>query len=579
MRSGRAQQLSSRISKWFEIQWLIPHISQQPTDFLRMRVFLAALGTLLVLSGCATNRYAEVWHVKPRLTGPPGNGTLAVAEQDLTRAIHEKRAKPLVALSDCLEALHLASDELKRNSENATAIRDYNFGVSRVFQIIHDAKLDPWAKPLSVPTANGDFALTYKPDPRPEWNPALYEFTPADEFDVGGKYVTERTTRDGIGAPIVAVEKEASKDRREKLAPSRIFRTVTAIAHFQGRRCVLEFYDPLDQETVRFYGRTVPLAADFTVPLAVMLQETDPAKHELSRVLNPEKYAHTAVIERLQPFNPDKTVVLVIHGLKDSQATWTPMINKLRSDPVIRKHYQFWFYSYPTGYPFAYSAAILREELDEVEKQFPKLKPMVVIGHSMGGCISRLLLTDSGNELWMKIFGRPPDDVPLSAKTREYFRQELFFRHRPEIGRVIFIAAPLRGSNMASGWIGQLAALIIREPNLSSQASQEMLFVTNTREEELKPKRRANSVDSLSPKSRFLNALNTIPMTPGVPYHTIIGDRGRGDSPNSSDGVVPYWSSHMEHARSENIVPSDHSAHQNPQAIEDVLHILKTYAR
>jgi pimeloyl-ACP methyl ester carboxylesterase len=544
-----------------------------------MRVLLAALGTVLILSGCATSRYAEVWHKKPQLPTPPGSGRLAIAEQNLTRAMHEERTKPLVALGDCLEALQSASDELKRDPGNRTAVRDYNFGVSRIFQIIHDTKLDPWTQPLSVPAPRGEFLLTYKPDPRPEWNPALYEFTPADEFDVGGKYVTERTTREGVGAPIVAVEQEASKNRRQKLAPARIFRTVTAIAQFQGPRCVLEFYDPLDQETVSFYGRTVPLAADFTVPLAVMLQETDPAKHELWRVLNPEKYAHTATIERLQPFNPNKTVVLVIHGLKDSQATWTPMINKLRGDPVIRKHYQFWFYSYPTGYPFPYSAAILREELDEVEKQFPKLKPMVVIGHSMGGCISRLLLTDSGNELWMKIFGRPPDEVRLSPKTREYFRGELFFRHRPEIGRVIFIASPLRGSNMASGWIGQLATLIIREPTLSSQASQEMLQVTNIGEEELKPKRRANSVDSLSPKSRFLNAVNTIPMTQGVPYHTIIGDRGRGDSPNSSDGVVPYWSSHMKGAQSENIVPSDHSAHQNPQAIEDVLRILKTHAK
>ncbi len=481
-----------------------------------MRALLAALGTVLAFAGCATARYAEVWHKKPQLTGPPGNGGLATVEERLSRAMHEERAKPLAAMADCLEALQFAADELKRNPGNTTAVRDYNFGVSRIFQIIQDTKLDPWTQPLTVPTAGGEFVLTHKPDPRPEWNPALFEFTPADEFDVGGKYVTERTTREGIGAPIVAVERETSPNWRQKLAPSRIFRTVTAVAQFQGRRCVLEFFDPLDTETVSFYGRTVPLAADFTVPLAVMLQETDPAKHELSRVLNPEKYAQTATIERLQPFNPNKTVVLVIHGLKDSQATWTPMINKLRGDPVIRKHYQFWFYSYPTGYPFPYSAAILREELDEVEKQFPKLKPMVVIGHSMGGCISRLLLTDSGNELWMKIFGRPPDEVPLSPKTREYFRQELFFRHRPEIGRVIFIASPLRGSNMATGLIGGLATFLIRESTVSSQASQEMLNVTSIREEELKPKRRANSVDSLSPKSRFLNAMNTIPMTPGV---------------------------------------------------------------
>jgi pimeloyl-ACP methyl ester carboxylesterase len=510
--------------------------------------------------------------------GPPGGGRLTTAEQSLTKAMHEEQAKPLAALGDCLEALQTASDELKRNPRSAAAARDYNFGVSRIFQIMKDKKLDPWTKPLSVPAADGDFVLTHKPDPRPEWNPAMYDFTPADEFDVGGKYVTERITRDGIGAPIVAVEREPEKNPREKFTPSRIYYSVSVVAHFEGRRCMLEFLDPLDKETVSFYGRTVPLAADFTVPLAVMLQESDPRKHELSRVLNPEKYAHTAAIERLQPFDPNKTVVLVIHGLKDSNATWTPMINKLRGDPVIRKHYQFWFYSYPTGYPFPYSAAILRQELDEVEKHYPHLKPMVVIGHSMGGCISRLLLTDSGDKLWMKIFGRPPDEVPLSPHVREYFREELFFRHRPEIGRVIFIASPLRGSKMATGIISSLANMLIREPTLSSQASEEMLRHTSIREQELKPMRRANSVDSLSPNSRFLHAMNEIPMTPGVPYDTIIGDRGRGDSPNSSDGVVPYWSSHMKGAEAEHIVPSDHSAHQNPQAINDVIKILKAHA-
>jgi len=54
-------------------------------------------------------------------------------------------------------------------------------------------------------------------------------------------------------------------------------------------------------------------------------------------------------------------------------------------------------------------------------------EPTVVIGHSMGGCISRLLLTDSGNKLWMNIFGCSPDDVPLSPQVREYFREELSF--------------------------------------------------------------------------------------------------------------------------------------------------------
>jgi len=370
--------------------------------------------------------YARISHVHPHLTGAPGVGSLTAAEQAMTKAMQEKHANALVALADCLTALQAASLELERDPRNATAVRDYNFGIARIFQIVHEAKLDPWSAPVTIPSQAGGFVLKHKSDPRPEWNPALYEFTPADEFDVGGKYVTERTTRFWHRSADRRRRTRAEKPKGGLWAfPSLLQRNRRSA--FEGRRCVLSFEDPLAAETVAFNGRTVLLAAHFTVPLAMMLQETDPKKHEFSRLLNPEKYAHTAASERLQPYDPSKTVVLVIHGLRDSQATWTPMINKLRGDPVIRKHYQFWFYSYPTGYPFPYSVAILRDELDAVEKRFRKIKPMVVVGHSMGGCISRLLLTDSGNKLWMNIFGRPPDEVPLSPRCGNIFGRNFSF--------------------------------------------------------------------------------------------------------------------------------------------------------
>ena len=72
------------------------------------------------------------------------------------------------------------------------------------------------------------------------------------------------------------------------------------------------------------------------------------------------------------------------------------MLNRLRGYEGIRRNYKFWFYSYPSGYPYPYSAAILRHELDAIEKRFPLPNPMVAIGHSMGGCIARLLITDTG---------------------------------------------------------------------------------------------------------------------------------------------------------------------------------------
>jgi hypothetical protein len=91
-------------------------------------------------------------------------------------------------------------------------------------------------------------------------------------------------------------------------------------------------------------------------------------------------------------------------------------------------------------------------------------------------------------------------------------------------------------------------------------------------------------VDTLAPNNRFVKEINTIPVTPGIPHHVICGDRGKGGNkdhtkPVMSDGVVPYWSSHMDTAASELIVPSSHTAHQNPQAIAEVKRILKKYSK
>ena len=68
----------------------------------------------------------------------------------------------------------------------------------------------------------------------------------------------------------------------------------------------------------------------------------------------------------VQPYEPGKIPVLMVHGLWSSPMTWMEMFNDLRSQPEIRDHYQFWFYLYPTGQPFWLSAAQLRRDLAKV---------------------------------------------------------------------------------------------------------------------------------------------------------------------------------------------------------------------
>jgi pimeloyl-ACP methyl ester carboxylesterase len=359
---------------------------------------------------------------------------------------------------------------------------------------------------------------------------------------------------------------------------------VTAVLRFKGHQCEIGFEDPLATENIEMNGKSFPLAADFTVPVAVMLASTKPEKLALARLLNPEKYAETARIARLQPYDPDKTVVLVVHGLNSTPATWTQMINTLRSNAVIRQQFQFWFYSYPSGYPYQYSAAILRRQLDDVQKRYQLRNQMVVIGHSMGGCISRLLITDVGDKLWMDYFGKPPSQVEMSEGTKTLLKESLIFGPRPEVGRVVFVAAPLKGADMAAGWMGRLGAKLVKAPLALAQAGSEVFQKVTFAGDGGSVNRMPNSVDTLSPNNRFVKAINSFPLSQTVPYHSIVGDRGRGGNkdktkPVSSDGLVPYWSSFLPEAKSELIVPSGHGAHQHPDAINEMKRILLLHAK
>jgi len=542
--------------------------------------FVIALLLAILMTGCA--RIASVSERRPRLFPVAEEGGEPAVRRMQTAMRTEKR-QPLAALGEFLAVARAASAQLVKDPRNATARETYNFAVARAVTAIQKAQLAPWKSPVRVPSAEGDFLLTWKKDLRPGWNPGLYEFVPADQFDVRGSYVSERSVRKGVGAPLVAIGRERNEHYRTEFGLPRTFYGVTALLDFRGRNAELSFEDPLAAETTRIDGNSLPLAADFTVPLAVLLESAKPQTLGLPRLLQPEKYAETARISRLEPYDPNKTVVLVIHGLMDSEATWTPMINKLRADPQIRANYQFWFFSYPSGYPYPYSAALLRRELDAVGRKFAIRKPMVVIGHSMGGCIGRLLVTDTATKLWTDIFGKSPAATRLDADDRHLFEETLLFNHRPEIGRVIFISAPLRGSDIARNPVGRIGSMLVKVPS-NLQAAGDSLRLSTFGSDDLRIKNIPNSIDTLAPNNRFVRAINSIPMKTGIPLHVISGDRGKGGSkdhskPMMSDGVVPYWSSHIDGAVSELVVPSNHGAHQNPTAIEEVRRILVRYSR
>jgi pimeloyl-ACP methyl ester carboxylesterase len=533
---------------------------------------VASAAFLLGWCGCA----AQLATVKMKPARLP---QALPTEEPLESATNYLRAaeneQPLSALGHDLLAAKISYGVLERHPKNESARSIYNFAVARVVQDVDRTDLEPWRHPITVSTDQGGYTLVSPKPVDADHDPSRYDLFPTDTLKIGGKFFKTYSTENGLGAPIAVVGRTESPHFRQQYKLRRIYAPITAIVRFSGRKASLEFMDPLNAERITLNKQTFPLAADFDAPTALLIARERPERLGLSRVMNPEAYADTAMLTRLQQFDPARTPVIFVHGLQETGASWAPMIDSLRHDPCIRKHYQFWFFSYPSGYPYPYAAALFRQDLDGIKRAFPNHKRIVLIGHSMGGMICRLMVTDAGDKIWRQFFATPPARTPLASDTREFLEEALVFNHRPDIQRVIFISTPHRGSDLASNWIGRIGAALVRTPRLfaSVYAATKPLLIADPAARPLN--RMPNSVDTLEPNDRFVEAVNKLPITSGIPYHSIIGDRGRGETPNSSDGVVPYWSSHLQGAQSELIVNSDHGAQYNPQAIREVERILK----
>ncbi len=243
---------------------------------------------------------------------------------------------------------------------------------------------------------------------------------------------------------------------------------------------------------------------------------------------------------------------------------WTPLVMDLLADEAIRSRYQIWFFYYPTGQPVPLSALQLREALDAAVAAHGPVKPMVLVGHSMGGILSRAQVSRVG-------LAEAEGMVPGVAELPEdsLVRRALVFEPRADVGRAVFLFTPHRGSRLASNSLGAWGVRLIRLPDTLINEVDGLLETLAGQYGGRLP----TSIQGLSPDSRFLRALDDT--KPVVPTHTVLGDRGRGELWTSSDGVVPYTSAHLPIAESELVVPAGHGGFDHPQAVAELKRILK----
>jgi hypothetical protein len=416
----------------------------------------------------------------------------------------------------------------------------------------------------------------------------------------------------GLGVPLIAIRERHGPQRPdEQFLPAFLSFPVTAFLHVlpdtgacpSGTRprhvAIVKLYDPLSATDIMIGNRRVPLETDLSTPLAYFLNDPqlDPNNPRLNLetvatqgLLHPDKTASEAGLYMLQPYEPEKIPVLMIHGIWSSPMTWMEMFNDLRGDPEIRKHYQFWFYLYPTGQPFWQSATQLRSDLAQAravldpEHREPAFDQMVLVGHSMGGLVARMQTVASGDDFWHIVSDKPFRVVKASPDERQHLEQVFFFRPNPSVRRLITIATPNRGSEFANNTTRWLAKELINLPQLPLAHRDELVnenpgvFRTHNM---LQVK---TSIDSLAPDSPILPTLLHAQQPPWLKCHNIVGvlpDTGfigtgfLGAAPGGTDGVVSYESAHLDNVASELKVPADHQAvNRHPLSILEVRRIL-----
>jgi len=429
-----------------------------------------------------------------------------------------------------------------------------------------------WNQPLTLSVGSNTYQLHYAKATRDGiWDPAYFtSFTAA--ADVPLKTIRNRDFHTGLGGALVGVHKT---DPLEPFSPLvGVTAPVTALLDFKGGVATLSLVNPIVKTKANIAGAARKLEADFSAPLAYYPHKSE-TWEGLMGALRVSDYMKTTGLYMLQPYDPDRIPLIFVHGLISTPRMWRNVVNELESDPTLRGKFQCWVFGYPTGNPPAYSALRLREELARLQVVHPGVKNYVLVGHSMGGLISRIQATAVTRESW-DVTGK--DRAKLffkSFKVGDLVDRCVVFKADPHVARIIFICTPHRGSEMAVGSLGEFAVKMISLPidltaNVTSSLGT-LSYLTGD------PHRIPNSVTGLSPTNPMLKVLDNRPIE--APYHTILGDRGKRDSPKSSDGVVNYWSSHLSKAKSEKIVPGPHGSCEIPETLDEVRRILHEHLK
>lgn len=467
----------------------------------------------------------------------------------------------------------------------------YNSSVEGFLRLLNRQRSDEYRESLSLPLTARDIHFEV-PHPSPWIDPEqVGEIEFVSDYEV--RNLHHRHVSRGIGAPImIRRQRPSNPSPLEDYYAEGVRFPATAVLSFptpeQQRNGVpirLQVYDPRESDGVLAGDTLLPMETDLSTPLARFLTNPDLELLDTFAFLRPDKAQSLRGLYMVQPWDPDRIPVLMVHGLWSSPMTWMEMFNDLQSDPVLRDNYQFWFYMYPTGEPLAFALADLREELEELQQRCDpqdenkKLDQMVLVGHSMGGLLSYLMTVDSEEAFWDSVSDVPVEQLQADTGTAHEIQRVFFFESDPSIDRIVTIASPFQGSRYANRFTRWLGRTLVSLP-ASTMKVTSLITGLNRREGWEKVFAPDTSLDSLAKHSAVLRLVGQTTTPDEVAHHNIVGiARGRSRK-WWTDGVVTWRSAHRDDADSELTVRASHSqVHRHEESIEEVSRVLKDHLR
>ena len=421
----------------------------------------------------------------------------------------------------------------------------------------------------------------------------------------------------------------------------------------------IKLYNPHHTEAIDILGKPYYLAANFSASYGMWLAENNLDNVGYFNLLARQQSLIMPQLFMLEPYDPNKRIIIMLHGLASSPATWISITNDISNDDELRENYQVWQIFYPTNIPILENRYRIQElietayKINDPNSEHIASHNSVLIGHSMGAVISRMMVSNDNLQDQFDKLAQEEDTRRLSNMLNNEFDQQkvlnrLHLKQLDSVDTAVFISAPFRGTDFADRWFTQLLRRVVQLPigfvqtvtgNLASLASEDEL-ASNP----LGALYFQNGASQLSDKSSFMKLTADLKIADNVTYHSIIANRDSdlynglirlnlttapdtalssnpapkvlkaGVSPEilgenstatsdgiqgkaaekvqdvasdvaqsitnpTSDGIVPYKSSHLEGAASETIIKGRHGIQDTPEAVLTLRKILHQHLK